>query len=101
MPATTPTRPLATARRNPAAKTILRSRGILALEELHRAASARLSELERRLAGVVADVGAHVLGEEIVNQDDIVVRDRSVQGGVPQARILYVEVRARVGQRLH
>src|SRR5258706_3817481 len=97
----TPMRPFATARRNPAAKTILRSRSMLALEELRRAAAARLGDLESGHAGVVANVGAHVLREQVVDEHDVVVGDGGVKRGVAQSRVLSVEIRARVGERLH
>src|SRR5882672_7352746 len=79
MPARTPIKPLATARRKLAAKMILRSRSMLALEELHRTATADFGELERREARVVAQVRAHVLRNQIVNEHDIVVGDRGTR----------------------
>src|SRR5881396_1829896 len=78
-----------------------RSRTMLALEELHRAAAAGLGELECREARVVAEVGAHVLGDQVVNQRDVVVGNRGVQRRVGQAHVLDVEIRARVRERLH
>src|ERR1700704_659169 len=101
MPARTPIRPLATARRKLAAKMILRSRSMLALEELHRTAPADFSELGRREARVVAQVGAHVLGDQVVNHHDIVVGNRGVQRRVGQAYVLDVEIRTGVGERLY
>src|SRR5258706_16419180 len=101
MPARTPIKPLATARRKLAAKMILRSRSMLALEELHRTATADFGELERREARVVAQVRAHVLRNQIVNENDIVVGARGMQRRVGQAHVLDVEIRTRVGERLH
>src|SRR5882762_9213498 len=101
MPARTPIRPLATARRKLAVKMIRRSRTMLALEELHRAAPPDFSELERRKTRVVAEVGAHVLGDQVVNQRDVVVGNRGVQRRVGQGHVLDVKIRARVGERLY
>src|SRR5262249_60862987 len=97
-PAPRPTSPSPPGRANPAAKTILRSLSIF--EELHRSAAARPRHLERGLSGLVADVGTDVPREQEVDHHDVVVRDRGVQGRVALARVLDVEVRSRVGERL-
>src|SRR6266571_582622 len=100
MPARTPMRPFATARRKLAAKTISRSpktpfampcKAALPLEQRHRAAAAGLGDIERRQPLVVADIDAHVFREQVVDERDVVMRDRGVQGRVAQPLLLRSE----------
>src|SRR2546427_601834 len=63
---------------------IRRSRAMLALEELRRAAAAGLGEIKWREVRVVANVGAHVLRDQVVNQRDVVVGNRGVKRRLTQ-----------------